>query len=189
MIALGTPGGSGSTTNEQMTEAIDWAAANAGQGEWANIDASQIAAAGMSCGGTQAYAQNQDSRVTAFGIFNSGTLDPAQTDATLGAINVPIFFFLGGASDIAYENVRYENFSTIELICLHLSRACAITLPSTPASRRGLVTSMLGMAVPIWTPMAANLVLRVSLSSDGYSVVRQKRRASSWRAELKLTGG
>lgn len=105
VIASGTPGGSGSTTDKQMTDAIDWARQNAGQGEWKNVDASRIAVAGMSCGGTEAYAQNQDSRLSAFGIFNSGTLDPSQTDATLGAINVPIFFFLGGPSDIAYENV------------------------------------------------------------------------------------
>lgn len=88
-----------------MTAAIDWVEQNAGQGEFANVDGSKIAAAGMSCGGTQAYAQNQDPRISAFGIFNSGTLDPSQTDATLGAINVPIFFFLGGPSDIAYGNV------------------------------------------------------------------------------------
>ena len=105
VIASGTPGGQGSTSPEMMTEAIDWAVQNAGQGNWANIDGSSIAAAGMSCGGTEAYAQNQDDRVSAFGIFNSGTLDPSQTDQTLGAINVPIFFFLGGPSDIAYENV------------------------------------------------------------------------------------
>lgn len=50
VIGLGT--GEGSTSNEQMTAAIDWASENAGQGEWANIDGSRIAAAGMSCGGT-----------------------------------------------------------------------------------------------------------------------------------------
>lgn len=88
-----------------MTEAIDWAVQNAGQGDWTNVDSSKVAAAGMSCGGTEAYAMNQDDRVTAFGIFNSGTLDPSQTNATLAAVNVPIFFFLGGPSDIAYENV------------------------------------------------------------------------------------
>ena len=106
VIASGTPGGQGSTTPDMMREAIDWVVQNAGQGNWANIDASHIAAAGMSCGGTEAYAQNQDERVSAFGIFNSGTLDPSQTDATLDAINVPIFYFLGGPTDIAYGNVR-----------------------------------------------------------------------------------
>ena len=105
VIALGTPGNGGTTSNEQMTAAIDWAVENAGQNEFVNVDGSTIAAAGMSCGGTQAYAQNQDSRLSAFGIFNSGTLDASQTDATLAAINVPIFFFLGGPTDIAYENV------------------------------------------------------------------------------------
>lgn len=59
----------------------------------------------MSCGGTQAYARNRDTRVSAFGIFNSGTFEASQTEATLGAINVPIFFFLGGPRDIAYQNV------------------------------------------------------------------------------------
>ncbi|KAK2768867.1 hypothetical protein FQN54_000727 [Arachnomyces sp. PD_36] len=104
VVASGTLGGGSTTTPEMMTASIDWASDNAGQGDYANIDATQIAAAGMSCGGTEAYAMNQDPRVTAFGIFNSGTLDPSQTDATLGAINVPIFFFLGGPTDIAYEN-------------------------------------------------------------------------------------
>ncbi|KAL2752938.1 hypothetical protein ACRALDRAFT_1083471 [Sodiomyces alcalophilus JCM 7366] len=104
VLASGTPGGHGSTSPQMMTAAIDWAVQNAGHGQWANIDSSQIAAAGMSCGGTEAYVQNRDPRVTAFGIFNSGTLDPGQTDATLDPINVPIFFFLGGPSDIAYQN-------------------------------------------------------------------------------------
>lgn len=112
VIASGTPGGSGTTTSEMMTESIDWATQNAGQGDWANIDSSQIAAAGMSCGGLEAYDMNQDDRVTAFGIFNSGILDQAETDETLAAINVPIFFFLGGPTDIAYENVSPAPFSS-----------------------------------------------------------------------------
>ena len=103
VIASGT--GEGSTTAAMMTESIDWAVANAGQGDWANIDSSKIAAAGMSCGGTEAEAMNTDDRVTAFGIFNSGSLDAGQTGAIIGEIDVPIFFFLGGPSDIAYENV------------------------------------------------------------------------------------
>ncbi|SPO01617.1 uncharacterized protein DNG_04291 [Cephalotrichum gorgonifer] len=104
VIASGTPGGQGSTTAQTMKEAIDWAVKNAGQGNWANINGSSIAAAGMSCGGIEAYGQNEDDRISAFGIFNSGTLDASKTDATLAAIKTPIFFFLGGQSDIAYEN-------------------------------------------------------------------------------------
>jgi dienelactone hydrolase len=88
-----------------MRQGVDWAVQNAGRGKWANINASKIAAAGMSCGGVQAYSLNRDSRISAYGIFNSGTLDASQTDATMDPINKPIFFFLGGPSDIAYNNV------------------------------------------------------------------------------------
>jgi hypothetical protein len=103
VIALGN--GRGSTNGAMMKQGVDWAVQNAGQGKWANINASKIAAAGMSCGGVQAYTLNRDSRISAYGIFNSGTLDASQTSATMAPINKPIFFFLGGPSDIAYNNV------------------------------------------------------------------------------------
>lgn len=50
-----------------------------------------------------------DPRVTAYGIFNSGNLDPGQTSSIMPQINVPIFFFLGGPSDIAYGNVSLQS--------------------------------------------------------------------------------
>ncbi|KAH7322538.1 hypothetical protein B0I35DRAFT_476480 [Stachybotrys elegans] len=104
LISQGTPGQQGSTTPDMMKQAIDWISTNAGTGNYANVNASRIAAAGMSCGGTEAYAMVDDPRVSAYGIFNSGNLDPAQTTSIMPQINVPIFFFLGGPSDIAYEN-------------------------------------------------------------------------------------
>lgn len=106
VVANGVPGGAGGSTNAQtMTASIDWATNNAGQGNWANMDASRIAAAGMSCGGIEAYGNSLDSRVTAMGIFNSGQYDAGGTNANVPPINKPIFFFLGGESDIAYGNV------------------------------------------------------------------------------------
>lgn len=101
VIASGTPGGGGSTTADVMRESIDFITSNAGSGDWANIDASRITAAGFSCGGIEAYAQIWDDRVQNIGIWSSGLLDnyTAANDFTK-----PVFFFLGGPSDIAYGN-------------------------------------------------------------------------------------
>lgn len=46
-----------------------------------------------------------DPRVTTIGIFNSGRYDAGGTNNVLPRITKPIFFFLGGPSDIAYGNV------------------------------------------------------------------------------------
>ncbi|KAK7037410.1 hypothetical protein VNI00_011160 [Paramarasmius palmivorus] len=102
VIAQGEPGQQGSTTAQQMTEAIDYIKSSAGSGVYANVDASRIAAAGMSCGGIEAYGQV--GKVSAIGIFNSGQFDEAGTNAVVPGITVPIFFFLGGPTDIAYNN-------------------------------------------------------------------------------------
>ncbi|KAK4102436.1 hypothetical protein N658DRAFT_446885, partial [Parathielavia hyrcaniae] len=101
VIASGTPGGSGRTTAEDMTDSIDFISSNAGRGDWAHVDASRIAAAGYSCGGIEAYAQIDDARVQHIGIWNSGLLSD-HDDAR--SFRKPVFFFLGGPSDIAYEN-------------------------------------------------------------------------------------
>ncbi|KAK8027789.1 hypothetical protein PG991_004845 [Apiospora marii] len=103
-IVSGTPHNGGGTTAQQMTNGITWAVSHAGQGTYAHMDASRIAAAGMSCGGIEAYAQAFDPRVTTIGIFNSGQYDAGGTNNVLPRITKPIFFFLGGPSDIAYGN-------------------------------------------------------------------------------------
>lgn len=59
VIASGEPRQGGSTSADQMKQAINWAQSNAGKGNYANMDASRIAAAGMSCGGTEAYAMGE----------------------------------------------------------------------------------------------------------------------------------
>ncbi|KAK1753025.1 hypothetical protein QBC47DRAFT_404387 [Echria macrotheca] len=85
--------------------AIDWVTKVAGTtgGKYANVDASRLAAAGMSCGGIQSYAIGWDPRVTAIGIFNSGIKNLTDVDWPKN-ITKPIFYFLGGPTDIAYEN-------------------------------------------------------------------------------------
>jgi hypothetical protein len=103
VIASGTPGGQGSTTADVMKQSIDFITANAGKegGAFANVDASRITAAGWSCGGVEAYAQIWDARVQSVGIWSSGLL----TNYTAAQnFRKPVFFFLGGQSDIAYAN-------------------------------------------------------------------------------------
>lgn len=102
VIASGPPNKeAGTTTSAWMKEAIEYITKNAGMGAYANVDATRIAAAGQSCGGLEAYDMANDTRVSAIGIFNSGYLSASQADK----ITKPIFYFLGGSSDIAYANV------------------------------------------------------------------------------------
>ena len=104
VIASGTPKGSGSTTADLMTAATEWIKTKAGTGSYATIDAKRIIAAGWSCGGVEAYTQVWNSRVQSIGIWSSGLL----TNYTMAAqIKKPVFYFLGGSGDIAYQNVSF----------------------------------------------------------------------------------
>ncbi|WQF81095.1 Putative alpha/Beta hydrolase [Colletotrichum destructivum] len=103
------PNGSSTPASGQnpgaLTAAVDWVHANAGKGAWKHVDASRIGAWGQSCGGLEAYAAGlNDSRVSHLGIFNSGQLDEAASRAVAGAAKKPIFYTLGGPSDVAYDN-------------------------------------------------------------------------------------
>ncbi|KAI6354454.1 hypothetical protein MCOR25_008597 [Pyricularia grisea] len=100
-ISPGAPYRIGLSSPEMMTASIDWATATAGKGRYATMDAAKIIAAGQSCGGLEAYAMKNDSRVAAIGIFNSGYLNDIDRAKT---ITKPVFYFLGGSSDMAYRN-------------------------------------------------------------------------------------
>lgn len=103
VIVSGTPNGQGSTTAAMMKQSIDYAS-TATSGVFAKVNKNAIAAAGFSCGGVEAYEQSQDSRVKALGIFNSGQMSEDGTRKVIPGVSKPIFFFLGGPSDIAYNN-------------------------------------------------------------------------------------
>ncbi|MGW5266120.1 ricin-type beta-trefoil lectin domain protein [Microbispora sp. NPDC004025] len=106
VIASGSPNGSGSTTSQMLTQSIDWAVAeNSRQGSKYNgrLDTSKIAVGGWSCGGLEAYAVSNDSRVTTTTIFSSGLLNDSD-DYQLRRLTKPIAYFIGGPSDIAYPN-------------------------------------------------------------------------------------
>ncbi|KAL5114550.1 hypothetical protein ACEQ8H_007583 [Pleosporales sp. CAS-2024a] len=100
-IAEGGPNGGGSSSAQTMRQAIDWVTQNAGQGSYANVDASKIMAAGFSCGGVEAMDNIWDSRVDTIGVISSGLL---QNQTAAKDWRKPVLFVLGGTGDIAYEN-------------------------------------------------------------------------------------
>jgi hypothetical protein len=111
-------GGMGSDT-KLMTEAFSWIEKNAGSGKYANVDKTRVAVAGQSCGGVErcvialhpifaaakltplSYNVANNPLVKTVGIFNSGMF---QKTAIVTSMRKPIFYFLGGSSDIAYKN-------------------------------------------------------------------------------------
>ncbi|KAF2742647.1 hypothetical protein M011DRAFT_481552 [Sporormia fimetaria CBS 119925] len=104
VIASGGPNQGGSTTAQWMKDSIDYATRTT-SGPFAKANKESIGVAGWSCGGVEAYEQYQDSRVKTIGIFNSGQMDEGGTRRVVPNIrNKSVFFFLGGPSDIAYNN-------------------------------------------------------------------------------------
>ncbi len=102
VLASGAPGGTGRTTSKLMSDAIAWITAKAGSGVYAAADPTRIAAAGMSCGGAEAYDMNANDKVSYIGIFNSGL--SGNRTAAISQIKKPVFYFIGNTTDIAYEN-------------------------------------------------------------------------------------
>jgi dienelactone hydrolase len=105
VLASGAPSGSGSTTSALLKTSIDWITTGAGKAKYRSLDSTRIAIAGQSCGGLEAYDLANDTRVSAIGIFNSGLFTAATSTQVASKITKPIFYFLGGSTDIAYANV------------------------------------------------------------------------------------
>ncbi|KAL5334408.1 Alpha/Beta hydrolase protein [Aspergillus crustosus] len=111
-LASGPPNGCGTTDAQLMRDAIDWITQQAGEegSGYETADLSKLAVAGQSCGGLEAYELRDDERVKGLGIFNSGFFDfrfpvPGwEGPETIGEVRKPVFWFLGGEGDIAYEN-------------------------------------------------------------------------------------
>ncbi len=113
---------------DHLKQAIDWAIAEnsrPGSKFYGKLNATKIAVGGQSCGGGLATQVAADPRVTAVGIFNSGSrltaaappgpggsgTDPAEArkraQAQLDAIHTPILYLTGEEKlDIAYPGGR-----------------------------------------------------------------------------------
>ena len=130
VLGSGEPGGG--TQASQLLDGVEWAIAQDGvQGSeyFQKIDRSHIALMGHSCGGVQALDVSRDPRITTTVVWNSGVLrrprsapqpqapSPARppaptapssmvtmTKERLRELHGPVAYFVGGTSDIAYEN-------------------------------------------------------------------------------------
>lgn len=98
-----------------LLEVLDWLDANAGQGDYANVDGSRVAVWGQSCGGLEAYSVAEDPRVSHVGVFDSGQLTNESSIEIAGTTTKPIFYFLGGPTDVAYPNVSLLPFANPSL--------------------------------------------------------------------------
>ncbi|MFD0200400.1 MULTISPECIES: poly(ethylene terephthalate) hydrolase family protein [Saccharothrix] len=106
VIANGRPGGSGSTDSDMLVDAIDWAIAENSRRTskyYGRIDTTKIAVMGQSCGGIETYEVAADPRLTTTVLWNSGLLSDSQ-NYLLQRLRVPIAYFIGGPTDIAYQN-------------------------------------------------------------------------------------
>ncbi|MGW7514513.1 poly(ethylene terephthalate) hydrolase family protein [Streptomyces sp. NPDC054796] len=106
VIANGRPGGSGSTTSDMLTDSVDWAIAENSRRTskyYGKIDTTKIAVMGQSCGGIETYEVADDPRLTTVALWNSGLLSNTQ-DSLLRGLHTPVAYFVGGPTDIAYEN-------------------------------------------------------------------------------------
>lgn len=152
-----------------MKASIDYAS-TATTGVFAKVNKDKIAAAGFSCGGVEAYEQAQDARVKTIGIFNSGQMSEDGTRKVVPAIKgKSVFFFLGGSSDIAYNNVSLQ-LSTIfgrRLSLTKWNRECATTQLSPPVFHLGMEI-FLSVTVPrMVTRTAASLARQRNCISVG----------------------
>jgi hypothetical protein len=103
VLANGTPGGSGSTTWQQLIESVDFAIRENGrQGSkyFGKLDTDAISAQGQSCGGVQALQAAADPRIKSVIAWNSGFLWGRETG--MPKLHQPVAWLNGGPSDLAY---------------------------------------------------------------------------------------
>jgi len=111
------------TEPTQMLGALDWILSENQSTEsvyFGKVDASKVAAMGMSCGGLQAIQISSDPRISTSVICNSGVLPqpsplpgmPPLTKEALKSFHAPVLYIMGGPTDIAYKNAM-DDFSRV----------------------------------------------------------------------------
>lgn len=98
-----------------MLESLKWASVSGEEdtGIRLHIDLSRIALAGQSKGGLDTYtaaaALRSDTRVRTIALFNSGLVwRSAKQLAQVTELTVPVYYFIGGPSDVAYANAEKD---------------------------------------------------------------------------------
>ncbi len=123
IVADGKPNGTGMRTGSltypdgtALIEALDYAF---DQNELAcspfyqKLDTGHVAAMGQSCGGLMTYGASADPRLTTIVIWNSGLFSRIQE--IYNGLHVPMAFFIGGPSDVAYPNAAAD-FAVIDTV-------------------------------------------------------------------------
>jgi hypothetical protein len=197
-IASGPPaGGMRSTTAQMMTASIDFATKVAGTGKYANVDAGKIMAAGFSCGGVEAMAQAWDPRVKSIGVYSSGLLTNYTAASTFSK---PVFYVLGGSSDIAYANVSLcprrcvpVGVSSSSLpspsLTVDKPRVSAISRLSRLARRRGRATCPLATAATCTRPTAESSEGQAWPGWSTSSGATRRPRITFWATATRLMDG
>ncbi|MBR5686770.1 MAG: hypothetical protein IKX36_02310 [Prevotella sp.] len=102
------------TYPDMLLEVLDWLTeqnAAAGSEYYHCLDLGHVAAMGQSCGGAQVLCVAHDARITTCVMLNSGIGDMYMWGASaemLKTIHTPMFYMIGGPSDIAYENAQLD---------------------------------------------------------------------------------
>lgn len=127
VVAIGPSFSQGANRSEssQLIDALDWALAqneDKNSPYYKKLDAENVAAAGMSCGGLQTLDVAKDERLKTIMVCNSGLFTnaagavpgmPMPEKERLMEIHTPVLYMLGGPTDIAYEN-GMDDFKRIE---------------------------------------------------------------------------
>ena len=111
------------TSAEQLTKALNWIEAEiaiADSKYAGKVDATKVAAMGMSCGGLQAIAISGDPRIDTTVVCNSGILPTPSPMAAMPALkkddlqkyHAPVIYIMGGPTDIAYKNAM-DDYSRV----------------------------------------------------------------------------
>ena len=102
------------TYPKQLLEALDWITdqnANPKSEYYHMIDLDHVAAMGQSCGGAQVLAVAHDPRIKTCVMLNTGIGDMEMSGASresLNNVHTPMFYMIGGPTDIAYENAKMD---------------------------------------------------------------------------------
>lgn len=102
------------TYAQQLLEALDWLSgqnADPASEYYHKLDLDKVTAMGQSCGGSQVLAVAHDPRIKSCVILNSGIGDmemQGATQANLETLHTPMFYLIGGPSDVAYPNAALD---------------------------------------------------------------------------------
>jgi hypothetical protein len=123
--------GGASEVPTMQADSIDWVLSGAAS-KYGNIDTSNIAAAGQSCGGLSSYSTSyHDDRVKLTVLLNSGVTEPTKR-CLLKELKAPVAMLLGGPCDIANKNgVTDYDFLTVPKLKAHLDSGHMGTYDST----------------------------------------------------------